>query len=91
MSKLIPLAGYLVVKRMEEPSTTLSGIILTDSAKEKPQRGEVIAVGAGKEDKPAQVKVGQTVIFKKYGPTELELDGQEWLLLEEEDVLAILE
>lgn len=91
MSKLTPLAGYVVVKRMEEASTTPSGIILTESAKEKPQRGFVVAVGAGKEGKTAQVSVGQTVLFKKYGPTEVEVDGQERLLLEEEDILAIIE
>ncbi len=91
MSKLIPLAGYVVVKREVEASQTSSGIFLTDSAKEKPQRGEVMAVGAGKEDKASQVKVGQKVLFKKYGPTEVEMDGQEMLLLEEEDILAIIE
>lgn len=91
MSKLTPLAGYVVVKRMEEASVTVSGIILTDSAKEKPQRGEVMAVGAGKEEKQPQVKVGQKVLFKKYGPTEVDFEGQEMLLLEEEDILAIIE
>lgn len=91
MTKLRPLAGYIVVKREEEASQTKTGIYLTDSAKEKPERGEVIAVGAGKEGKPAQVMVGQRVLFKKYGPTEVEMDGQEMLLLEEEDILAVLE
>lgn len=91
MSKLKPLAGYVVVKREVEASQTSSGIFLTDSAKEKPQRGEVMAVGAGKEGKPTQVQVGQKVLFKKYGPTEVEMDGQEMLLLEEEDILAIIE
>ncbi len=91
MSKLKPLAGYVVVKREEEASQTSTGIYLTDAAKEKPQRGEVMAVGSGKEGKEAQVKVGQTVLFKKYGPTEVEMDGKEMLLLEEEDILAILE
>lgn len=90
MSKLIPLAGYVVVKRMEEPKETASGILLADTAqKEKPQKGQVIAVGAGKEGKEAQVQVGQTVLFKKYGPTEVDVDGEEMLLLEEEDLLAI--
>ena len=91
MSKLQPLAGYVVVKREEEASQTSSGIYLTDAAKEKPQRGEVMAVGAGKEGKEPQVKVGQKVLFKKYGPTEVEMDGQEMLLLEEEDILAIIQ
>lgn len=91
MSKLKPLAGYVVVKRLEEPSQTATGIYLTESAKEKPQKGEVMAVGVGKEGKTAQVLVGQIVLFKKYGPTEVDMDGQEMLLLEEEDVLAIIE
>lgn len=90
MSKLQPLAGYVVVKREEEASQTSSGIYLTDSAKEKPQKGEVMAVGAGKEGKEAQVKVGDKVYFKKYGPTEIEMDGHEMLLLEEDDILAII-
>ncbi len=91
MSKLKPLAGYVVVKREVEASQTSSGIYLTDSAKEKPQRGEVMAVGVGKDEKPSQVQIGQKVLFKKYGPTEVEMDGQEMLLLEEEDILAIIE
>ncbi len=91
MAQLLPLAGYTVVKRVEETTKTPVGIILTDSAKEKPQRGEVLAVGAGKEGKNPQVQVGQTVLFKKYGPTEVELEGQTLLLLEEEDILAILQ
>ena len=91
MSKLMPLAGYVVVKREEEASQTSTGIYLTDAAKEKPQRGEVMAVGVGKEGKESQVKVGQKVLFKKYGPTEVEMDGQEMLLLEEEDILAIIQ
>ena len=89
--KIVPLAGYVVVKRLEEASQTPSGIILTDSAKEKPQRGTVVAVGPGKAEQSAQVKEGQVVLFKKYGPTEVEIEGEELLLLEEEDVLAIIE
>lgn len=91
MSQLQPLAGYVVVKREEEASQTSTGIYLTDAAKEKPQRGRVMAVGSGKEGKEAQVKVGQTVLFKKYGPTEVEMDGEEMLLLEEDDILAIIQ
>jgi len=90
MANLIPLAGYVVIKRLEEPSETASGIVLADTAqKEKPQKGQVMAVGAGKDDKTPQVRVGQTVLFKKYGPTEVDVDGEEMLLLEEEDILAI--
>jgi len=91
MSKLLPLAGYVVVKRLEEPSKTATGIFLTESAKEKPQKGEVKAVGVGKEGKEAQVREGQIVLFKKYGPTEVDMDGEEMLLLEEEDILAIIQ
>lgn len=89
--KLVPLAGYVVVRRVEEASTRASGIILSDSAKEKPQRGTVMAVGAGKEGKMAQVQEGQTVLFKKYGPTEVDVDGEQLLLLEEDDILAIVQ
>ncbi|MBU0981575.1 co-chaperone GroES [Patescibacteria group bacterium] len=91
MTRLIPLAGYVVVKRLEGESQTPSGIVLADSAKEKPQKGEVVAVGPGKEDKMPQVQVGQTVLFKKYGPTEVDVDGLELLLLEEDDIFGILE
>ena len=90
MSKLKPLAGYVVVKREVEADKTSTGIYLTEAAKEKPQRGEVMGVGNGKDGKPAQVMVGQKVLFKKYGPTEVEMDGEEMLLLEEEDILAII-
>ena len=91
MAQFRPLAGYVLVQRTEVPTQTASGIVLTDSAKEKPQKGQVLAVGAGKDGKEAQVKVGQSVLFKKYGPTEVEHEGQELLLLEEEDILAIIE
>lgn len=90
MASIKPLAGYVVVKRIEEPSRTASGIILTEAAKEKPQRGKVLAVGAPKEG-VAQVSVGQTVLFKKYGPTELDVDGETVLLLEESDIFAIVD
>lgn len=89
MAKLIPLAGYVLVKRLEEEARSASGIVLAETAKEKPQKGVVEAVGPGKDGKDPQVQVGQTVLFKKYGPTEVEVDGEELLLLEEEDILAI--
>jgi len=90
MTQLNPLAGYVVVKRLEGETETASGIVLADSAKEKPQKGEVVAVGPGKEGNDAQVQAGQTVLFKKYGPTEVEVDGQTLLILEEEDIFGIL-
>lgn len=85
-----PLAGYVVVRREEVEDTTNSGIILTGD-KEKPQRGEVLAVGPGKDGAQPQVSVGQKVIFKKYGPTEIDMDGESVLLLEESDIFAIVE
>lgn len=88
MTSLKPLAGYVLVKRTEAQSETASGIILTDSAKEKPQKGEVIAVGDPKEGS-SQVKKGDTILFKKYGPTEVDVDGEELLMLEEEDILGV--
>lgn len=96
MTRLKPLAGYVVVRRLEGETQTASGIVLADTAQEKPQKGEVVAVGPGKryesgEEKTPQVQVGQTVLFKKYGPTEVEVDGQDFLLLEEEDIFGILE
>ena len=89
MSKLIPLAGFVLVKREEAASESASGIVMTTKNDEKPQRGVVMAVGAPKEGQTSQVAEGQTVLFKKYGPTEVEVDGQELLLLEEEDILAV--
>lgn len=85
-----PLAGYVLVRREEVSSTTASGIILTGND-EKPLRGEILAVGPTKDGSAAQVAVGQTVIFKKYGPTEIDVDGETLLLLEEEDIFAIVE
>jgi chaperonin GroES len=89
MAKLIPLAGHVVVKRLEGETQTASGIVLAESAKEKPQKGVVVAVGAGLEGKDPQVTEGQTVLFKQYGPTEVEVDGEELVVLEEEQILAI--
>lgn len=95
MTRLKPLSGFVVVKRLESEAQTKSGIVLAESAKEKPQKGEVIAVGPGKmgadkEMKAPQVEVGQTILFKKYGPTEMEIDGEDLLILEEDDIFAIL-
>ena len=97
MAKLKPLYDKIVVK-VEEPQEqrTPSGIIIPDTAQEKPQVGEVIAVGEGKllqngEIKPLRVKVGDYVVFNKYAGTEVELEGEKYLILSEEEVLAILE
>lgn len=69
---------------------TASGIIIPDTAKEKPQRGTVIAVGPGKTDEPTTVQVGDTVLYGKYSGTELQLEGQDYMIMRESDILAIL-
>lgn len=95
--KLKPLGDRLVVKAVEEETTTASGLVLPDTAKEKPQKGEVIAVGDGRWDDegenriPLDVKVGDQVLYSKYGGTEIKLDGEDLLVLRESDVLAIVE
>lgn len=90
---LRPLADRVVVKRLEEESVTASGIVLPDTAREKSQRGEVVFVGTGRVTDeghriPMSVKVGDTVLFAKYGGTEVKVDGQELLILKESDILA---
>jgi len=91
---LKPLHDRVIVKRIEEKETVKGGIIIPDSAKEKPQEGEVIAVGAGKREKgeliPLDVKPGDRVLFGKYSGTEIKLEGDELLILREEEILAKL-
>ncbi len=96
MAKLRPLGGNILVKRVEAESKTKSGIVLPDSAKEKPKRAKVVAVGSGKrldtgETAPFTVKVGDEVLFTSYAGTEVKLDGEELMIMGEEDVLAIVE
>ena len=91
-----PLYDRLVVKRIEEKETILGGIIIPDSAKEKPQEGEVVAVGKGKrlEDGkviPLDVKAGDRILFGKYSGSDIKLDGEEYLIMREDEVLGILE
>ena len=91
-----PLYDRLVVKRIEEKETIQGGIIIPDSAKEKPQEGEVVAVGKGKrlEDGkviPLDVKVGDRILFGKYSGSDIKLDGDEYLIMREDEVLGILE
>lgn len=93
---LKPLGDRVVVKAIEEEEKTAGGIVLPDTAKEKPQKGEVIAVGSGKlldngERVALEVKVGDKVIFAKYGGTEVKVNGTEYLILRESDILAIAE
>ncbi len=93
---LRPLNDRVVVKRMEEEQKTAGGIIIPDTAKEKPIQGEVIAAGSGRvmEDgtrRPLDVKAGDRVLFGKYAGTEVTLEGQEVLIMREDDILAIVE
>jgi chaperonin GroES len=89
-----PLHDRVLVKRIEEKESVKGGIIIPDSAKEKPQEGEVIAVGAGKIEKgeriPLDVKAGDRVLFGKYSGTEIRVDDEEYLILREEEILAKL-
>ena len=91
-----PLHDRIIVERLEEETTTAAGIIIPDSAKEKPQQGTVVAVGKGKvteEGKvmPLDVKVGDKVLFGKYAGTDIKLDGKEYLMMREDDVLGVVE
>ncbi|MFO0614206.1 MAG: co-chaperone GroES [Polyangiaceae bacterium] len=92
--KIRPLQDRIVVKRLEGEAKTKGGIIIPDSAKEKPIEGKVVAVGNGKilkdgKARPVDVKVGDTVLFGKYSGTEVKIDGEEHLLIREDDVLAV--
>jgi chaperonin GroES len=94
--KIRPLADRVIVKRIEEEEKTKGGIIIPDSAKEKPQEGKIIAVGKGKmlEDGkviPLDVKVGDRILFGKYSGNEIKIDGEEHLIMREEDILGIIE
>ena len=89
--KLQPLADRVVIKMVEAEETTKSGIILTGSAKEKPQVAEVIAVGPGIKDNKMQVKVGDKVITSKFSGTEVKIEGEEYIIVKENDILAIVE
>ena len=94
--KIRPLQDRLVVKRLAEEEKTKGGIIIPDSAKEKPIQAKVIAVGAGKRDKDGkiiapEVKAGDRVLFSKYSGTEVKIDGEEHLIMREDDLLAVLD
>lgn len=90
-----PLSDRILVQRLQEEETTKGGIIIPDTAKEKPQQGKVVAIGNGKmldtgtRIEPA-VKVGETVLFGKYSGTEIKLDGQDYLIMREDDILGII-
>ncbi|MCL2327473.1 MAG: co-chaperone GroES [Bacteroidetes bacterium] len=85
-----PLAGKVLVKPQEAEQKTASGIFIPDSAKEKPLTGKVVAVGKAKKDEEMEVAVGNTVLYGKYAGTELNIDGENYLLLSQSDVLLIL-
>ena len=91
-----PLHDRVVIRRMEEERTSPGGIVLPDNATEKPVRGEVLAVGNGKlmengEVRPLDVKVGDKVLFGKYSGTEIKIDGEDYLVMREEDIMGVLE
>jgi chaperonin GroES len=85
-----PLADRVLVEPAAAEEKTASGIIIPDSAKEKPQRGTVVAVGPGKKDEPTTVQVGDTVLYGKYSGTELQHDGKDYMIMRESDILAVL-
>ena len=94
--KLKPLQDRILVQRVEEKTTTKGGIIIPDTAKEKPAEGKVIAVGEGKaaddgKKIPLEVKKGDRVLFGKYAGTEVQIDGEEYLIMREDDILGIIE
>ena len=93
--KIRPLSDRVLVKRLEEVEMTKGGIIIPDSAKEKPAEGEVVAVGPGKlDDKgkrvPVELKKGDRVLFSKYGGTDVKLDGEDYLIMREDDILGVV-
>lgn len=87
---LKPLADRVVVQPAEAETTTKSGIIIPDTAKEKPMRGNVVAAGPGKKDEPTTVKPGDTVLYGKYAGTEINVDGTDYLIMRESDILAVV-
>jgi chaperonin GroES len=94
--KIRPLQDRIIVKRLEEEEKTKGGIIIPDTAKEKPQQGEIIAAGKGKvrddgKVSPLDVKVGDKVLFSKYAGTEVKIEGEEYLIMREDDILGVIE
>lgn len=96
VNKIKPLSDYLLIEPLQGETKLPSGIVIPDTAKEKPQEGKVLAVGTGKRDDsgnivPMSVKAGDVVMFKKWGGTEMKIEGKDLLLVKEEDILAIIE
>ena len=92
MSKIniTPLADRVIVKQEEAETTTASGIIIPDNAQEKPQKGKIVAIGKGTKENPITVKVGNTVLYGKYAGTELKYEQEDYLIMKESDILAII-
>ncbi len=90
MTNIKPLADRVLVRPAEAEQKTASGIIIPDTAKEKPQRGEVLAVGKGTKDHEMTVKVGDQVLYGKYSGTEIEIDGEKLMIMKESDIYAII-
>lgn len=88
--KIKPLGSRVLIEAIEAEEKTASGIIIPDSAKEKPQQGKVIAAGKGTEDEPMEVKVGDLVMYGKYSGTELQYEGNDYLIMNQSDILAIV-
>jgi len=88
--KIRPLADRVLVEAAAAEDKTAGGIIIPDTAKEKPQKGTVVAVGPGKKDEPLTVKVGDSVLYGKYAGTEITIDGENYLIMRESDIVAII-
>ena len=88
--KITPLQDRVIVKRIEEEEKSKGGIIIPDTAKEKPQKGTIVAVGEGLKDKPVTVKVGDNVLYGKYAGTEITIDGTEYLIMRNSDIFGII-
>ena len=96
INKVRPLSDYILVEPAQKETTLPSAIVLTDSNKEKPQEGKVVAVGPGRRDEdgdrvPMDVKAGDMVMYKKWGGSEIKIDGKDVLLIKEDDILAVIE
>ena len=91
MFGLKPLGSRVIIKKLEAEEKSVGGIILTNTAKEKPQTAEVVAVGPGTKDEPMEVKVGDTVVFSKFAGTDVKYDGCEYTIMNQSDILAIVE
>ena len=88
--KIKPLADRVLIEPAEAETKTASGLFIPDTAKEKPQRGTVLAVGSGKKDEPMELKVGDVVLYGKYAGTEINMDGKDYLMMRQSDILAVL-